>query len=135
MFLHSKGYEDVEHEGECCGTCKQNACIYTAPDNTTHFLKVQSQTFLYTFSSPDNLSALFFDPHVAFFFFFIGWREHQLPVWKCDLSSSQWHVYDREDHAKLPWHWSRKLCDREFNILSKSWCICCLYFFLAIATF
>ncbi|ROL54622.1 Mucin-5B [Anabarilius grahami] len=34
-----EGYENVEQEGECCGTCKPNACIYTAPDNTTHFLK------------------------------------------------------------------------------------------------
>ncbi|XP_067236755.1 mucin-2 [Chanodichthys erythropterus] len=35
----SKGYENVKHKGECCGTCKQNACIYTASDNTTHTLK------------------------------------------------------------------------------------------------
>ncbi|XP_056095225.1 mucin-2-like [Rhinichthys klamathensis goyatoka] len=34
-----EGYEQVEQDGECCGTCNQNACIYTAPDNTTHTLK------------------------------------------------------------------------------------------------
>ncbi|KAK9952106.1 hypothetical protein ABG768_017964 [Culter alburnus] len=34
-----KGYENVKQEGECCGTCKQYACIYTASDNTTHTLK------------------------------------------------------------------------------------------------
>lgn len=45
LFLHSKGFERVEQEGECCGTCKQTACIYTAPDNTTHTLKVHLKTF------------------------------------------------------------------------------------------
>ncbi|XP_073687675.1 uncharacterized protein [Garra rufa] len=35
----SDGFEHVEQEGECCGTCKPNRCIYTAPDNTTQFLK------------------------------------------------------------------------------------------------
>ncbi|XP_039521923.1 mucin-2 isoform X5 [Pimephales promelas] len=34
-----QGYERVEQDGECCGTCNQNACIHTAPDNTTHTLK------------------------------------------------------------------------------------------------
>ncbi|XP_077066319.1 uncharacterized protein LOC143720620 [Siphateles boraxobius] len=34
-----EGYETVKQDGECCGTCLQNACIYTAPDNTTHTLK------------------------------------------------------------------------------------------------
>uniref|UniRef100_A0A672NXN1 VWFD domain-containing protein n=1 Tax=Sinocyclocheilus grahami TaxID=75366 RepID=A0A672NXN1_SINGR len=35
----------VEQEGECCGTCKQISCIYTAPDNTTHTLQVYIKTF------------------------------------------------------------------------------------------
>ncbi|XDV53251.1 hypothetical protein PO909_021807 [Leuciscus waleckii] len=35
----AEGYEQVEQKGECCGTCVQNSCIYTAPDNTTHNLK------------------------------------------------------------------------------------------------
>ncbi|XP_077066438.1 mucin-5AC-like [Siphateles boraxobius] len=34
-----EGYETVKQDGECCGTCLQNACIYTAPDNTAHTLK------------------------------------------------------------------------------------------------
>ncbi|XP_016322227.1 mucin-2-like isoform X13 [Sinocyclocheilus anshuiensis] len=36
----AEGFERVEQEGECCGTCKQISCIYTAPDNTTHTLQV-----------------------------------------------------------------------------------------------
>ncbi|XDV53248.1 hypothetical protein PO909_021805, partial [Leuciscus waleckii] len=36
----AEGFERVEQEGECCGVCKQKACIYTAPDNTTHTLQV-----------------------------------------------------------------------------------------------
>ncbi|KAL1247266.1 hypothetical protein QQF64_022642 [Cirrhinus molitorella] len=35
----SDGFERVKQEGECCGTCKQNSCIYTGPDNTTQILK------------------------------------------------------------------------------------------------
>ncbi|KAL1247267.1 hypothetical protein QQF64_022643 [Cirrhinus molitorella] len=36
----AEGFEHVEQVGECCGTCKQKSCIYTAPDNTTHTLQV-----------------------------------------------------------------------------------------------
>jgi len=43
------------------------------------------------------------------------------------MLSSQWHVHDREDHAKLPCHQWRWLCARGFNILSNIWYICCLY--------
>jgi len=56
-FLHSKGFERVEQEGECCGVCKQKACIYSAPDNTTHTLQVHlkySQTFPQPSISPVN---------------------------------------------------------------------------------
>ncbi|XP_048013922.1 mucin-2-like isoform X2 [Megalobrama amblycephala] len=34
-----KGYKNVKQAGECCGTCEQDACFYTAPDNNTHILK------------------------------------------------------------------------------------------------
>ncbi|KAK7121756.1 hypothetical protein R3I93_022743 [Phoxinus phoxinus] len=33
------GFEYEKKEGECCGTCTQDACIYDAPDNTRHVLK------------------------------------------------------------------------------------------------
>ncbi|XP_026057613.1 intestinal mucin-like protein [Carassius auratus] len=33
------GFVPVQEEGECCQTCQQNSCFYTAPDNTTHILK------------------------------------------------------------------------------------------------
>ncbi|XP_067293140.1 intestinal mucin-like protein [Pseudorasbora parva] len=42
-YLSSKdcgpGFEYVKKDGECCGSCTQTACIYDAPDNTTHVLK------------------------------------------------------------------------------------------------
>ncbi|XP_016322212.1 mucin-2-like [Sinocyclocheilus anshuiensis] len=34
------GFLPVKQEGECCETCKPNNCFYTAPDNTTHILKI-----------------------------------------------------------------------------------------------
>uniref|UniRef100_A0A9J7XUM0 Mucin 2.2, oligomeric mucus/gel-forming n=1 Tax=Cyprinus carpio carpio TaxID=630221 RepID=A0A9J7XUM0_CYPCA len=33
------GFEYVKKEGECCGSCRQVACIYDAPDKTRHVLK------------------------------------------------------------------------------------------------
>ncbi|XP_051740701.1 mucin-2-like isoform X3 [Ctenopharyngodon idella] len=34
------GFEYVKKEGECCGECRQMACVYDAPDNNTQTLKV-----------------------------------------------------------------------------------------------
>ncbi|XP_051545118.1 mucin-2-like [Myxocyprinus asiaticus] len=36
----AEGFERVKQEGKCCGTCKQIACVFDAPDNTRHILKV-----------------------------------------------------------------------------------------------
>ncbi|XP_052454246.1 intestinal mucin-like protein [Carassius gibelio] len=33
------GFVPVQEKGECCQTCQQNSCFYTAPDNTSHILK------------------------------------------------------------------------------------------------
>ncbi|XP_043084737.1 mucin-2-like [Puntigrus tetrazona] len=33
------GFEYIKKEGECCGSCRQVACIYDAPDKTRHILK------------------------------------------------------------------------------------------------
>ncbi|XP_026057610.1 mucin-2-like, partial [Carassius auratus] len=37
------GFEYMRKEGECCGSCRQVACIYDAPDKTRHVLKVHFQ--------------------------------------------------------------------------------------------
>lgn len=40
-----EGFELVEQKGECCGTCKPNACIY-ASDNITHILN-EGESYTY----------------------------------------------------------------------------------------
>uniref|UniRef100_A0A673MPX9 VWFD domain-containing protein n=1 Tax=Sinocyclocheilus rhinocerous TaxID=307959 RepID=A0A673MPX9_9TELE len=39
------GFEYVKKDGECCGSCRQVACIYDAPDKTRHVLKVHLKIF------------------------------------------------------------------------------------------
>ncbi|XP_073724626.1 intestinal mucin-like protein [Misgurnus anguillicaudatus] len=36
----AEGFEEVKVEGQCCPLCKQNACIYDAPNNTKLIIKV-----------------------------------------------------------------------------------------------
>ncbi|XP_042608756.1 mucin-5AC-like, partial [Cyprinus carpio] len=40
------GFLPVKVEGECCETCRLNSCFYTAPDNSTHILKI-GETYNY----------------------------------------------------------------------------------------
>ncbi|XP_016384064.1 mucin-5B-like [Sinocyclocheilus rhinocerous] len=39
------GFEYVKKDGECCGSCRQVACIYDAPDKTRHVLKDGKQYY------------------------------------------------------------------------------------------
>lgn len=38
--LQGYGYQTVS--GKCCGTCIQNSCIFTTPDQTTHVIEVSA---------------------------------------------------------------------------------------------
>uniref|UniRef100_A0A8C2HZH2 Mucin-2 n=1 Tax=Cyprinus carpio TaxID=7962 RepID=A0A8C2HZH2_CYPCA len=95
LFLFFKGFEYVKKEGECCGSCRQVACIYDAPDKTRHVLKVKVHL--------KNILKLFFIVSVhlllcssVFMFqssFCLGWKRVQFQMHESVLHSSDWWFF------------------------------------------